>query len=262
MHTQAPWTEPQQNCLTLSLSDCRKVRRRQEAPRWVDSYTVPGQFVGIRYPPDPVSDSADMASSTAEGMLSPASLQMPHWDDFVLQQLLSPQDLTCSAMGVWLSAGHSRDARSAVCTQTCTLLQPLSSAMCSGIQLQSIATIADVDASASAAGAASTLSSDEVPTARTLFAISSSPYSARRESANLDASIIEVGMCFCMVAVKPLLCQSAYTSRDNCPSAVVHEHAQVHPWEPLARCLPCSSCQIPLKCHHKNCVNSKAVIKI
>lgn len=31
------------------------------------------------------------------------------------------------------------------------------------------------------------------PTARTLFAISSSPYSARRDSANLDASIIEVG---------------------------------------------------------------------
>ncbi len=37
---------------------CRKMRRRQEGPRWVDAYKVPGQFVGIRYPPDPISDSA------------------------------------------------------------------------------------------------------------------------------------------------------------------------------------------------------------
>ena len=46
---------------------CRKVRRRQEAPRWVDSYTVPGQFVGVRYPPDPISDSADSVSGSVEG---------------------------------------------------------------------------------------------------------------------------------------------------------------------------------------------------
>jgi hypothetical protein len=32
---------------------------------------------------------------------------------------------------------------------------------------------------------------EEPPTARTLFAIASSPYNARRDSANLDASIIE-----------------------------------------------------------------------
>ena len=36
-----------------------------------------------------------------------------------------------------------------------------------------------------------------IPTARTLFAISSSPYSARRDSANLDASIIEVELALC-----------------------------------------------------------------
>ena len=48
---------------------CRKMRRRQEGPRWVDAYKVPGQFVGIRYPPDPISDSA--AASCDAGVTTP-----------------------------------------------------------------------------------------------------------------------------------------------------------------------------------------------
>jgi len=37
--------------------------------RWVDSYTVPGQFVGVRYPPDPVGDATAAAASAAEEAL-------------------------------------------------------------------------------------------------------------------------------------------------------------------------------------------------
>ena len=48
------------------------------------------------------------------------------------------------------------------------------------------------EASSGAADAAASSPNEDVPTAQTLFAISSWPYSARRESANLDASIIEV----------------------------------------------------------------------
>ena len=53
----------------------------------------------------------------------------------------------------------------------------------------------DTSSSASVA-APEEWSAGGIPTARTLFAISSSPYSARRESANLDASIIEVKLSF------------------------------------------------------------------
>ena len=54
----------------------------------------------------------------------------------------------------------------------------------------------DISGSASVA-APEEWSAGGVPTARTLFAISSSPYSARRDSANLDASIIEVELALC-----------------------------------------------------------------
>ena len=54
----------------------------------------------------------------------------------------------------------------------------------------------DTSSSASVA-APEEWSAGVVPTARTLFAISSSPYSARRDSANLDASIIEVELALC-----------------------------------------------------------------
>ena len=33
----------------MTFLEGRKVRRRQEAPRWVDAYTVPGQFVSVRH---------------------------------------------------------------------------------------------------------------------------------------------------------------------------------------------------------------------
>ena len=54
----------------------------------------------------------------------------------------------------------------------------------------------DTSSSASVA-APEEWSAGGIPTARTLFAISSSPYSARRDSANLDASIIEVELALC-----------------------------------------------------------------
>lgn len=50
----------------VNFLDGRKVRRRQEAPRWIDSYNVPGQFIGVRYPSDPISDSASASVSGGE----------------------------------------------------------------------------------------------------------------------------------------------------------------------------------------------------
>ena len=32
----------------MTYLDGRKLRGRQEAPRWVDAYTVPGQFIRVR----------------------------------------------------------------------------------------------------------------------------------------------------------------------------------------------------------------------
>ncbi|BDA47799.1 hypothetical protein COCOBI_11-0560 [Coccomyxa sp. Obi] len=122
VENKAESADGQMRTLVLSVEDHvnyldgRRMRRRQEGPRWVDAYKVPGQFVGVRYPPDPISDSA--SGSTDAG-----------------------------------------------------------------------------DAPSTSAEAATESGGDppsDPPTARTLFAISSSPYSARRDSANLDASIIEL----------------------------------------------------------------------
>ena len=40
-----------QGCLRLQVNylDGRKVKRRQQAPRWLDDFTVPGQFVAVRH---------------------------------------------------------------------------------------------------------------------------------------------------------------------------------------------------------------------
>ncbi|CAL8469738.1 g9280 [Coccomyxa elongata] len=125
VENKAESADGQMRTLVLSVEDHvnyldgRRMRRRQEGPRWVDAYKVPGQFVGVRYPPDPISDSA---SGSIDAGDAPSS-------------------------------------------------------------------------NAQAAAAAAESSGDppgDPPTARTLFAISSSPYSARRDSANLDASIIEL----------------------------------------------------------------------
>jgi hypothetical protein len=51
----------------VTFLDGRKVRRRQEGPRWIDAYRMPGQFVGVRYPPDLVSDSASASVSGSQG---------------------------------------------------------------------------------------------------------------------------------------------------------------------------------------------------
>ncbi|KAK9802950.1 hypothetical protein WJX72_006330 [[Myrmecia] bisecta] len=57
--------------LVLSVEDHveflegRKISRRQESPRWIDAYKVPGQFIGIRYPAD--------SAHTQTGPLRPAN---------------------------------------------------------------------------------------------------------------------------------------------------------------------------------------------
>jgi len=35
-------------CLKVEFLDGRKMKLIQEAPRWLDAYEVPGQFIGIR----------------------------------------------------------------------------------------------------------------------------------------------------------------------------------------------------------------------
>ena len=52
----------------MNFLDGRKIKRLQEAPRWIDAYTVPGQFVAVRYPPDPVASAS--TSGTQGGALS------------------------------------------------------------------------------------------------------------------------------------------------------------------------------------------------
>ena len=53
----------------VNFLDGRKMRRRQEAPRWIDSYNVPGQFIGVRYPSDPISASALVAGGELQHRL-------------------------------------------------------------------------------------------------------------------------------------------------------------------------------------------------
>lgn len=155
------------------LQSCRKVKRRQEAPRWVDAYTVPGQFVGVRYPPDPISDSQDPASDSSG------------------EQDAHPEEVS--------PVSHLRvictDLVIGACILIRGILQPLmarSTLEKDGKVSSPVVLPADSQASASTSGVGDAATAGEAPTARTLFAISSSPYCARRESANLDASIIEV----------------------------------------------------------------------
>lgn len=56
------------------------MRRRQEGPRWVDAYKVPGQFVAVRYPPDPISDSnaASMDAGNPDNHFLDAQAQEVH----------------------------------------------------------------------------------------------------------------------------------------------------------------------------------------
>lgn len=76
------------------------------------------------------------------------------------------------------------------------------------------------DASSSASAAAPEQSgAGGVPTARTLFAISSSPYSARRDSANLDASIIEVKLSSAVLSGMMLTRRSAAVLNSSLKSA-------------------------------------------
>ena len=80
-HHQAHRTGPSglTHCISVSSTAwCRKVKRRQEAPRWVDSYTVPGQYVGVRYPRDPISDSLDSSSGATEGAPAPHQQHPTH----------------------------------------------------------------------------------------------------------------------------------------------------------------------------------------
>ena len=67
----------------------------------------------------------------------------------------------------------------------------------------------DTSSSASVA-APEEWSAGGTPTARTLFAIASSPYSARRDSANLDASIIEVEPALCCAL------ETCFDGTDHC----------------------------------------------
>ena len=67
----------------------------------MDTYTVPGQFVGIRYPPDPVSDSADSASGGAERTLSSAFSQIFAWNQLctlIAATLDTGQDMLCKCL--------------------------------------------------------------------------------------------------------------------------------------------------------------------
>jgi hypothetical protein len=50
----------------VNFLDGRKVKRKQEAPRWIDAYTVPGQFIGVRYPADPITASASASITDGE----------------------------------------------------------------------------------------------------------------------------------------------------------------------------------------------------
>ena len=84
------------HCISGSSTDCcRKVKRRQEAPRWVDAYTVPGQFVGVRYPPDPISDLVDSPLHSTEGAPAPQQ-QQAHRQFLGLCCLRTAQRLSCT----------------------------------------------------------------------------------------------------------------------------------------------------------------------
>lgn len=134
----------------VNFLDGRKIKRMQEAPRWIDAYTVPGQFVAVRYPPDPV------ASASTSGI-----------QDGTLIGLLHVSDSAC---------------RSAAASKGCDASDDII------LRLHA-------EASTSSSNQNGLSDNGDIPTARTLFAISSSPYHARVDSANLDASIIEVIAC-------------------------------------------------------------------
>ena len=133
----------------VTFLDGRKIKRLQESPRWIDAYTVPGQFVAVRYPPDPVASAS--ASNSQNGACS-GLLPLP--------------------------------------TNSCRT--PACMPVARGTPALLYDTPIGAHAEASTSGGGQNGSADGIPTARTLFAISSSPYHARVDSANLDASIIEV----------------------------------------------------------------------
>ena len=58
----------------VTFTEGRRVRNVQEAPRWVDGYCVPGQFVAIRYcKENGAAGSSSRSSSCAEGALAEAA---------------------------------------------------------------------------------------------------------------------------------------------------------------------------------------------
>ena len=98
------------------------------------------------------------------------------------------------------SSAHGRAAamlrRIKLCSMPAAGEMPAMPHQLQEVRVDLLAAGRDTSSSASVA-APEEWSAGGIPTARTLFAISSSPYSARRESANLDASIIEVERALC-----------------------------------------------------------------